>query len=94
VDQLHEYEKTAEYASTLDDVRTKLAEIDQAGLGVDAKSYHAVAALLESLPAKVELARLFQVDMLKPAPEASLGPMVLDEISRGVDVLHRLPKAR
>ena len=93
VDQLHEYEKTAAYASTLNDVRTKLAEIDNSGLGVDAESYRAVAALLESLPAKVELARLFQVDMLKPAPEATLGPMVLDEITRGVDVLHRLAQS-
>ena len=42
------------------------------------------------LPAKVELSRLFQVDMVKPAPEATLGRAVLEEIIRGVGVLHRL----
>ena len=46
--------------------------------------------LLGSLPAKVELSRLFQVDMIKPARESILGEAVLDEIIRGVDILHGL----
>jgi thiopeptide-type bacteriocin biosynthesis protein len=95
VDQLRAYEKTAEFAATLDRVRTVLTEIDKTGLGVEAECYRSVTGALESLPAKVELARLFQVDMSKPAPEATLGGAVLDEIKRGVNVLHRLaPRLR
>lgn len=90
VDQLRAHEKTTEFAGALDRVRTKLAEVDKAGLGVEPESYRSVAELLGSLPAKVELSRLFQVDMIKPAREATLGGAVLDEIIRGVDILHGL----
>ena len=90
VDQLRAHEKTSEFAGTLDRVRTKLAEVDETGLGVDPEPYRSIAGLLESLPAKVELSRLFQVDMIKPAREATLGGAVLDEITRGVDILHGL----
>lgn len=85
-------DQTAAFADTLDCARIKLEEIDQAGLGVAAQEYQSVARLLEQLPAKVELSRLFQVDMVKPAPEATLGGKVLEEIVRGVDVLHRLAR--
>lgn len=89
VNQLHSYEKT-EFAGTLDRVRTTLAENDKTGIGAEAERYRSVIGMLESLPAEVDPARLFHVDMLKPAPEATLGGAALDEISRGVDVLHRL----
>ncbi|MGI9166898.1 MAG: lantibiotic dehydratase [Pyrinomonadaceae bacterium] len=90
VDELRSHEKTTEFADTLDRVRMKLAEVDKAGLGVEPESYRFVAGLLGSLPAKVELSRLFQVDMIKPAREAILGGAVIDEITRGVGILHGL----
>lgn len=90
VDQLLAHEKTSEFAGILDGVRTQLEGIDRAGLGVESESYRSVARLLGSLPAKVELTRLFQVDMIKPARDATLGGAVLDEIKRGVGILHRL----
>ncbi|MFN8492831.1 MAG: lantibiotic dehydratase [Caldilineaceae bacterium] len=87
--QLHEQPVTAPIAAQLTQTRDALAAIDAAGLGVEAEAYRAIARQLEALPPKVELARLFQVDMIKPTHAATLGQAVLDEIRRGVAVLHR-----
>ncbi len=45
---------------------------------------------MADLPAKPELARLFQVDMVKPTPTAMLGPEPLAELTRVVELLSRL----
>jgi thiopeptide-type bacteriocin biosynthesis protein len=90
ISQLREHEATAEAAHTLDRTRAEIELIDEAGLGIEPERYLSIARQLETLPAKVEPPRLFQVDMTKPAPEATLGGAVLDEIMRGIDVLRRL----
>lgn len=90
VNQLSEHADTTHTAGLLSQTRAELAAIDGAGLGVEPQRYRAVADLLESLPAKVELSRLFQVDMFKPAPDATLGEGVVAEIAHGVELLHRL----
>jgi len=92
IERLSERPETQAVAEKLTSVRTELAAMDAAGLGVAPSRYLAVAQLLESLPPKVELARLFQVDMVKPAPRAILGSAVVAEIVRGVQVLCRLAR--
>lgn len=78
-------------ARVLTGARQALARLDDEGLGHSAERYREVAdRLSESLPTEVEISRLFQVDMVKPAGEAVLGGEVLSEITRGVDLLHRL----
>ncbi|HYL05372.1 MAG TPA: lantibiotic dehydratase, partial [Thermoanaerobaculia bacterium] len=64
--------------------------LDAGGVGAPADRYRAIATDLEALPTKVEMARLFQVDMVKPPAEANLGPEVIAEIVRGVDLMRRL----
>lgn len=76
----------------LEDARFALAALDAGGLGADPARYREIARRLESLPGKVELGRLFQVDMIKPAVDATLGQDVLGEIVRGVTILHRLAR--
>src|SRR4029453_9424720 len=61
VEQLQGHEKTSEFGDILDIVRKKLAEVDEAGVGGEPEAYRSVAESLGKLPAKVELARLFQV---------------------------------
>ncbi len=75
-------------------VRATLARLDGEGPGVEPARYGAVAEELRTLPAPVELARLFQVDLVKPARAATLGEPVLAELVRGVDLLHRLGRRR
>jgi thiopeptide-type bacteriocin biosynthesis protein len=77
-------------AERLDQARAQLAELDGASLGSIDPPYRAIAGRLRDLPAPVELARLFQVDMTKPAAGAELGAAVLDEIDGAVRLLHRL----
>ena len=80
----------APVAEHLAQARDALAALDAAGLGAEPSRYRALAKTLETLPTPVELATLFQVDLVKPAPAATLGGAVLDEIKRGVAILHRL----
>ncbi len=78
-------------AERLEQVRQDLAALDAAGLGAAPQRYRALARQLEELPAHVELPRLFQVDLVKPAV-ATLGPEILEEIKRGVAILARLAR--
>src|SRR5262249_7176515 len=79
-------------ADRLEQVRQELEAIDAVGLGVEPGRYRQTARLLEGLPGEVHPARLFQVDMVKPVVAASLGPILLAEIRRGVALLHRLAR--
>lgn len=76
----------------LDEVRRQLEALDAGGLGADPSCYRRLARLLEGLPGQPDLTRLFQVDMVKPVVQASLGPAVLAEILRGATLLQRLAR--
>ena len=71
-------------------VHEALGRIDASPPGVPTASYREVARILEGLPAPAELPRLFQVDMFRPAPEASLSHRVVDEARRSFEALHRI----
>ncbi|PYV43188.1 MAG: hypothetical protein DMG06_11525 [Acidobacteria bacterium] len=90
IEQLSENAATAPLATCLSQTRAGLAAIDVSGLGVEPARYRALARKLQSLPAQVELPKLFQVDLVKSAPQATLGSAVLAEITQGIEVLHRL----
>lgn len=80
-------------AAALARARTTLADLDEAGLGAAPDRYRNLAESLQELPTSVELSRLFQVDMVKPADPAEpprLGAAVIEELRRGFTLLHRL----
>lgn len=81
----------AELAKILAEVREAIAALDRAPLGSSPALYRNIAGRLEALPTKVELSRLFQVDMVKPA-DATLGSKVVDELARGVELLHKMSR--
>lgn len=70
--------------------RDAIAAIDAAGVGTNPERYREIERALEELPTPVELSRLFQVDMVKPVAEAALGPAVIAELSRAIEVLHKI----
>jgi thiopeptide-type bacteriocin biosynthesis protein len=76
----------------LERTQALLAALDDDGVGVAPERYRDIAQQLAHLPAPVELPRLFQVDLVKPVVEATLGPAVVDEIVRGVQILQRLAR--
>jgi len=90
IDQLQAQPETRPAAAVMAAVRDDLEALDAGGLGAAPARYEAVAQRLEQLPAKVELPLLFQVDMVKPAIRASLGDEVIEELGRGLALLHRL----
>ncbi|MBV8756053.1 MAG: lantibiotic dehydratase [Deltaproteobacteria bacterium] len=81
------------FASVLGDVSARLAAIDEAH-GAAPETYRAIAAALEPLPAKVSIARLFQVDVTLRAPVVTLGPRVAAEITRAFELTRKLVPAR
>lgn len=81
-------------AAKLARARDELAALDAGGAGSPPERYRALAQDLEALPTPVELARLFQLDMVKPGDQPTLGPAVLAEISRGIDLLRRISPRR
>jgi thiopeptide-type bacteriocin biosynthesis protein len=76
------------------ETRDALDALDKSGVGADPQRYRDIAKSLEALPAPVELPRLFQVDMVKPSPEATLGKEVVDELYKGLDILARTGSPR
>lgn len=88
IPELASHPATEPIASALARVRDGLDGLDRRPLGVPQEAYRAIARDLEPLPAKVEMNRLFQVDMVKPAPEARLGGAVLEEVRAAVELLH------
>jgi lantibiotic biosynthesis protein len=82
--------ETAPLAARVDEARRALVEMDQEGPGSSPERYRAVAATLAELPARPELSRLVQVDLIKPGADAVLGSQIIAEIGRGVRLLHRL----
>jgi hypothetical protein len=91
--RLSESAETQPVAHRLASVRDDLARIDADGVGgSDPARYAAIRAALEQLPARPEPARLFQVDMTKPAAGLSLGPAVVAEVERGLDILRRIAR--
>lgn len=94
IPELAAHPSTEGAAAVLAGVREALDFLDRQPLGADQSVYRGIAKSLEALPAKVELNRLFQVDMVKPAPEATLGGAVLEEIRAAVALLHGMaPRA-
>lgn len=82
----------APVSGTLREVRTQLAAMDRRGTGVEPACYLEAAKALEAASAEVpaEISRLFQVDMVKPAPQAELSRALVAEIERGIDLLRRI----
>jgi thiopeptide-type bacteriocin biosynthesis protein len=91
---LSAHAESAHIGRRVDEARAALEAMDADGLGASPDRYRAVASVLEELPARADLSRLVQVDLIKPAQEATLGSRVVSEIIRGVRILHRLGRAQ
>jgi thiopeptide-type bacteriocin biosynthesis protein len=90
IDYLARRQESAPIAAVLSDVRRDLAALDAGGPGAAPDRYHDLARRLGTLPAGCEVSRLFQVDFYRRAQAVTLGQDVLDEIARGIGILHRL----
>jgi thiopeptide-type bacteriocin biosynthesis protein len=74
--------------------RDELDALDAAGPGGDPARYQGIADRLKELPTPVEMSRLFQLDMVKPAAGAVLADAVVEEMKRAIELLYRLHRER
>lgn len=79
-----------EITRRLEEIRDALAEIDRSSIGVDLRRYRQIAEQVDAIGVPSDPARLFQVDLIRPAPRATLSREITGEIGRAVDILHRL----
>jgi thiopeptide-type bacteriocin biosynthesis protein len=71
-----------------------LRELDAARIGSSPQHYHELARELEPLGVPVEMSKLFQVDLMKPAADLVIGDAVIAEVLRAVDVVHGFSRPR
>lgn len=90
----HEDAAADRFADPLSKVQAALTALEQCSSAISPQQYRAIADELEPIPVERDLSRLFQVDLVKPAPAATLGPGPLSDIVHAVDVLHRLARRR
>ncbi|HEX6836969.1 MAG TPA: lantibiotic dehydratase family protein, partial [Polyangia bacterium] len=77
-----------ELAASLKKAGRQLEEIDAQPIGDG--DYRQVAETLRALPAAIGTRNLFQVDLVKPGWDATLGPEIVREIADAVALLHAL----
>lgn len=94
VDVLSADPVTKPVADVLAAAQSTLASVDAQGLGVGADRYGALADDVGALPARPDLSRLVQVDLVKPAQQATLSTRLVDELMHSVRLLHRLAPGR
>jgi thiopeptide-type bacteriocin biosynthesis protein len=93
IENLRPHPSAAKMVEELSQAREQIQTLDQTGLGAPSSLYHAIAETLKQLPAEVELPRLLQVDMTKPSPTATLGKAVINEITKGIALFHKLSRS-
>jgi thiopeptide-type bacteriocin biosynthesis protein len=91
IDQLRQCGAVAT-SDRLEAAQQELEALDAGGLGNEPARYREIVRLLGDLPGEMQLGSLLQVDMVKPMASASLGPVILDEIRYGIELLHRLAR--
>jgi thiopeptide-type bacteriocin biosynthesis protein len=77
-------------AAALSGIANRLRQLDQAEPGNDLEQYHQLVKTVAELPAAYKVDHLVQVDMMKPAPQASLDQRLVSEILRGVETLYSI----
>jgi thiopeptide-type bacteriocin biosynthesis protein len=81
--------ETAPLESVLKQVSRTLRAMDDRG-SASPQEYRDLARGLEAISAPLSLHQLFQVDVSRPSPEATLGPRARRCLEEGVDLLRRL----
>lgn len=82
--------RTSTIAAQLAEISSRLQKLDAGTLGNDLNEYRELVGAVRKLPAEFQVEHLVQVDMMKPAPEASLDQRVIADLQRGIELLHSI----
>lgn len=94
VQQLDGVPGASDARARLADADRTLRDVDAAGLGSALDVYRQLASELEPLGVPTSLSRLFQVDLIKPAEEVVIGADVIEELRRGIEIVHRFSRVQ
>ncbi len=86
---LRAHPDTQALGDVLASVVARLDALDQGTCPRTPETYRALAKDLETLPTKIKLKHLYQVDLVKPAPQATLSQTVRKRIEEGVEQLRK-----
>lgn len=92
--QLERIPSATSVAVTLRKIDSLFASIDAGGLGASPAQYRAVELAFGELPVDSQSDRRFQVDMVKPAVTATLGPEVIELFAQGIRIVHQMTAPR
>jgi len=84
----------ARTASALEQAQGLIEALREAPVGRPAERYQEIASALEPAGIKIVPGRLLQVDLVRPAPAATLGRDVVRLVEQAVRVLHRIAPNR
>src|SRR5215470_13554152 len=93
LDAIAEVPAAHDAGAALRAIRATLGELDRA-VGNAPARYRGAAETLVPLPAKAEIHRLFQVNLVPTAAKVELGKDVLDEVGRAIALFGRLARPR
>ena len=79
-----------EIAVLIGEVNVGLANLDKCGVGQPRDAYTRVTGTLNQLAVATDPAKLYQVDLYKPAATLSLGPEVVHELERALALMERI----
>ena len=82
--------KAQQLQRVLSDVEQQLRALDQNGLGTPPARYREMLPALSAAVATMESDKVFQVDLVKPAPQAMLDTRIVGRISDAARLLARL----
>ncbi len=94
VARLKGHSDTQELGEQLGSALERIEALDANTCARIPETYRQLAKDLEALPAKIKLKHLFQVDLVKPAPDARLSVKVRREIEEGIELLRCLAPPR
>lgn len=78
---------TRDLAAELRTVQLALVDLDDEGVGASCGAYERIQASLPQLAGQINPAHLLQVDLMRPAVHASLGPQVISDLRQAVEIL-------
>lgn len=89
-EQLQSCAHTGAAGRILANTAERMSALDAAGLGQSPARYQAMVQDMQSLPVPVDPARVWMVDLFKPAQEFSLGPVVAQELEHCAALAQRI----
>ena len=77
-------------ARVMTSILDQLQAMDARGLGNPPATYRSFAESMKSLPVRLNLRQLFQVDVSRPSVGATLGGPVVEALNLSIQLLHRI----